>query len=720
MAQAERPKIDLSRRNFVFTSAVASAGLVAGVTVGCSPAPTRHEDAEFLAFLKIEGGGAVRVIAPTAEMGQNVFTTLPASLVEELGADFDTVIIEHAPYGERLAHPEFKSQSAGASLSIRAWMDVYRKLGAGVRQNLIAEAASQWGVDPGECVTEKGFVVHAVSGNTGKVKAFHEIAAAAAQRPLDPEPELKPAAEWQLLGRSLPRKDIPSKIDGSAIFGVDTPEQGKLFAACRRPASFAGVIEGFEASAALERPGVVGVYEVDNAVAVVAKDWWTAHRALQEVDVKFGENRLADHDDDAIAAEFKAALDSPETPVADAAGDVDAAFAEPSGRRVEAEFSLPYLAHAAMEPMSALANVKAGGVSVKVANQNPTRMAGQTAEFAGVDLEQVELTNAFMGGGFGRRGTDFGALRQSIALSKEIGRPVHVIWDREEDTRHDLYRPASAARFAAVLNEAGELTALRAKMVGPSLGKQRFARPTPGGIDRNTIGGLFLPYDIPNRKLEFGLVDSEVPIGFWRAVSLSDGPFMAESFIDELAHVAGRDPYEFRFDMLGTEPRTQGVLARAAEASGWGTPLPEGRARGIAVQAGWGSYCAQVAEVSVDNGDIKVHRITAAVDVGTAIDPATVEAQIDSSVVYGLTAALFGRISISEGGVVEGNFNDYPMLRLANTPEIDVHIVDTGEAPGGVGELGLPPVAPAVANAVFAATGVRARRLPLSDLDFLA
>lgn len=720
MAQARLPMIDISRRNFVFTSAVAGAGLVAGVTVGCSPAPIRHGDGEFLAFLKIEGGGAIRVISPTAEMGQNVFTTLPACLIEELGADFDDVIVEHAPYGERLAHPQFKNQSAGGSLSIRAWMDVYRRLGAGVRQNLIAEAASQWGVDPAECRVAKGSVLHAPTPNKGRVLSFNELAAAAAQRPLDPEPELKPAAEWQLLGKSLPRKDIPSKVDGSAVFGVDVQEPGKLFAACRRPGSFGGVVEGFEASAALERPGVVGVYEVDNAVAVVAEDWWTAHRALSEVDIQFGENRLADHDDDAIAAQFKAALDSPETPVADNVGDVDAAFAVPTGQKVEAEFSLPYLAHAAMEPMSSLAHVKTAGVTVRVANQNPTRMAGQTAEYSDVDIEQVELTNAFMGGGFGRRGTDFGALRQSIALSKEVGKPVHVIWDREEDTRHDLYRPASAARFEAILDESGKPTALKAKMVGPSLGKQRFSRPTPGGIDRATIGGLFLPYDIPNRRLEFGLVDSEVPIGFWRAVSLSDGPFMAESFIDELAHAGGLDPYEFRYGLLGAEPRTQAVLAQAAEASGWGTPLPEGRARGIAVQAGWGSYCAQVAEVSVEGGKVRVHRITAAVDVGTAIDPGTVEAQIESSVVYGLTAALYGRISISEGGVVEGNFNDYPMLRLADTPAIDVHLVDSGEAPGGVGELGLPPVAPAVANAVFAATGVRPRRLPLSELDFVA
>lgn len=702
----------LSRRDFVLTSLAAGAGLVAG----CSAPAEAYEGGEFQAFLTIPGDGPIRVTTPSQEMGQNIFTTLPACLIEELNVAFDTVVVEHAPYDPRMEHPRMKRQFTGGSNSVKMWATLFRTLGAGVRQNLIAEAAERWGVAPGECSAENAVVTHAPSG---KQLSYQALAEGAAGRPLDPDVPLKARADWRILGTSLPRKDTPEKIAGTAEFGMDSDMPGKLYAACRQPAAFGQKIDSFDAQAAQEMPGVVGVYTVENAVAVVANSWWTAQQALSLVDVQYGDNPAADISDASIEARLMAALDTPDAPVAQNEGDAAAVIAADGAQVLTSTYHVPYLSHSCMEPMSALADVRADGATVKAANQNLTRFAGVIAEYLAIDVSKVELINTFMGGGFGRRGTDLAPLYQALALSKKVGKPVHVMWDREEDTRHDMYRPASAARFSATLGEDGSPQAVRSRLAGPSVLGAVLNFKLPGGVDPAAIDGLKLPYDIPHRRVEYGFVEEGIPIGFWRAVAHSDGPFMAESFVDEMAHAAGKDPYKFRYDLLTKELRTRAVLELAAKKAGWGNPLPSGRARGIAVQTeAWGSYCAQVADVSVEDGQVRVHRVTAAVDCGVVLDPGTVRAQIEGGIIYALTAALHGKISVVDGAVAEANFDDYPALRMDETPQIDVHLIESDAPSGGVGELGVPPLAPAVTNALFAATGVRARRLPLSILDW--
>jgi isoquinoline 1-oxidoreductase beta subunit len=688
--------MDASRRTFLKLTAAAGGGLLIGFQL---PACARSDGTYALeggrfspnSWIHLAPDDSVTLMFASSEMGQGSMTAIPMLLAEELEADWAKVKVAPAP-----VHPDFNNplsgrQQTGGSTAVRGYWQILREVGAATRELLIAAAAQAWGVAAGECQARNGEVIHGASGRRLRYGALLERAAKLTP---PPNPRLKDPKDFRLIGKSQARLDGPAKVNGSAVFGHDVRVPGMLTAVVARCPVFDGRAKGYDTAAARKVPGVRHVVAISSGVAVVADNFWAAQRGRVALAVRWDYGPRADLDSAKIEAQLRAAL-ARQGKVDHDAGDADKALAA-GGRVIEALYETPYVAHACMEPMNCTAHVRKDGCDVWVPTQAQTGAQAAAAEVSGLPRSVVRIHTTYLGGGFGRRlQQDF--VTEAVELSKALGVPVQVLWSREDDMQHDFYRPANAVRLRAVLDGRGL----------PSAWWQRLAGP------RRALGGVDVPYAIPNLRIEQVEEDPGVPTGAWRSVGASQNAFPVECFIDELAHAAGQDPLAFRLQLLANAPRHRAALELAAQKAGWGGRLPDGRGRGLAVYHSFAGWVAHVAEVSVVKGEIRVHRVVSAVDCGIAVNPEGVRAQTESSITLGLTAALKGPITLKDGRIAQGNFNDYPLLRIDEMPKVEVHLVPSREPPGGVGEPGLPPIAPAVANAVFAATGKRLRRLPL-------
>ena len=740
------------RREFLVASVAAATGLAlfasplqaAGDAAPAAPSapvvappvavPVSAPASPFAAYVEIREDGAVRIVCPQIEIGQGVYDSLARIVADEMDADWPAVIVVQ-PHADAAFHsPVNKRQKVGGSDSIMAYRDALRVVGAAAREMLVGAAAARWDVPPDTCSVESGRVRHAASGRSF---GFGELAKEAAQRPVPQGPALKPASALRLTGRRLTRKDTPAKVDGSAVFGSDVREPGMVHAALRRSTSLGGRLKRFDAASVASRPGIVAVVPLEDAVAVVADMWWRAKQAAEALDVEFDDSNLRGLSSEGITASLHRALDDDAraqewptmdfsaTPPKRVRADRDAlarAFARTDVRRVEAVYEVPYVAHLTMEPQVCAARVTAERCEVRAPIQQIDNARKFAATLTGLPLERVRLDITFAGGGFGRR-YELDSLEQTLRVAQALpGCWVKLLWTREQDLQHDFYRPAHAVRYRGVVDASGNVLALHGRISGQSLGAYKRMRPPTATLPDGAAVGGTVPdeYAFGAKLAEYVEVGLPVPIGFWRSVSASHNGFFAESIVDELAHAAGRDPWQFRRGLLAAHPRLVAVLDRAAKEAGWGQPLGAGRARGIAISSGFGAICAQVVQVAARGKRIAIERITCAYDCGPLIDPGIVEAQLQGGIVWGLSAALDGETTIAGGSAVQSNFNTQPVLRLPELPRIDVHLMPSEAKIGGVGESGVPPVAPALANAIFAATGRRLRQLPLrkSGLEF--
>ena len=705
--------LEVTRREFLQVAGAAGARLVIGFTIpGCAPARAPPgPPPEPNAWLRIGTDESILVIVDRSEMGQGVATSLPMLVAEELEADWSKVGIEFAPADPKYNNLLFGMQGTGGSSSVRAAYTALRQAGAAAREVLISAAAQTWNVDRAECRAENGAVHH--SG--GRRLTYGHLVATAATLPVPADPPLKAPADWKIVGTRVPRLDTPPKVDGSAGFGIDVTVPGMLVAVVARCPVFGGTVASFDAAAALTVPGVRQVVQVTNGIAVVADGYWPAKTGRDALQISWNEGPNAAASSAGISRLLAARAQRPGVQ-ARHDGTPDAALAV-AARRLDAVYETPFLAHATMEPMNATAHVRPDGVDIWAPTQFQTGAHQLGAAIGGVPPEQVKVHTTYLGGGFGRR-FELDFIQEALETSKAVGAPVKVVWSREDDTRHEFYRPASYHRLRAGLDAGNRPVAWTHRVVAPSIMIRVFPALVQGNLDSEAVeGAVEMPYGVPNVHVDYVMTDTGIPVGFWRSVNHSFNAFAVEGFIDEMAHAAGQDPYEYRRGLLAGAPRYLRVLELAATRAGWGSALPDGVFRGIAVHKSFESYVAQVAEVSVgSDGTVRVHRVVCAIDCGPVVNPDTVEAQMQSGIVYGLTAALHGEIGIDGGRVIQGNFHDYPMLLMAAMPRVEVHIVPSTDSQGGVGEPGTPPIAPAVCNAIFAATGKRIRKLPIGKV----
>ena len=676
-------KTKLTRRDFLKVSAAAGGGLVIGFSLaGCDkdkqPHAGKKEDPNVKAaettttqftpnaWLTVGSDDRVTIRVGSSEMGQGTLTGIAMLIAEELEADWSHVHAEHAPADKAFTNPLLGRQHTGGSTAIRGFWNIVRKAGAMGREMLVQAAARQWGVDSGDCRAFKGVVSHEASGR--KLR-YGQLAAAAAKLRAPASILLKEPDEFRLVGQSIPRLDTPVKVNGKAVFGMDVQLDGMLTAMVVRCPVMDGKVKRFDASKTLKVPGVRHVKPVSAGVAVIADHFWAAKKGRDLLVVEWDTAGNEKLDSAAIKAQFKAAVNKGLVERND--GDVSKAISS-AARSLDAVYTVPYQAHVCMEPMNATADVRKDRCDVYAPTQGQTSTQDTAMRVTGLPRSKVKVHTTFLGGGFGRRSEqDF--IADAVECSKIVGKPVKVVWTREDDVMHDQYRPDWSS----------------------------------------TEGARNIPYDIANQHVTYAMSNTPVPVGFWRSVGSSQNAFITECFFDELARLAGTDPVKARLKLMGKHPRHAGVVKLAASKAGWGRKLPAGHAQGIAVAEAFGSYVAQVAEVSIDRGKIRVHCITCAIDCGMVVNPDSIRAQMEGGIVYGLTATLKGAVTIGKGQVEQRNFTDYPLLSLDECPDIDVHIVDSQEAPGGVGEPGVPPTAPAVANAVLVLTGKPVRSLPI-------
>lgn len=700
--------VSLSRREFVVGGASVAGGLCLALRLPALAAKEQEEQREpaFVpnAFVRVAPDGAVTLTLHKSEMGQGTHTGLAAILADELDVDVAAVRLKMADE-DPAYYLDMGSMGTGGSTSVRYSWDALAQAGATARAMLIAAAARTWKLDPVDCRTTPGRVL----GPAGQSLGYGELATLAASLPVPENPPRRSPADYRYIGKPTPRVDNLAKVTGQAQFGIDVSLPGLLTAVVLRAPQFGGALDSFDASAAEKLPGVRAIVAIDSGVGVIADGYWQARRAAQKVSPRWRPAALA-LDDAGIARALDAELDQPGSP-ARRDGDVDAALAA-AGKTLDATYRLPFLAHACMEPMNATAHVHDGRCDIWAPTQGQTRARDAAAALLGIPRERVAVHTTYLGGGFGRRfEVDF--VLDAVALSRAVNAPVKVIWSREDDLAHDFYRPAAVHRLRAALTD-NTPTAWQHRIASPSIQTRIRPDTVKDGVDRTVVEGVReLLYAIPNVALDCALVDVGVPVGYWRSVGSSGNAFVVESFVDELAHAAGADPLTFRRRLLEGQPRHRGVLDLAAERAGWGKPLPDGRARGLAVHMSYGSYVAQVVEVEVVDQVPRVRRVVCAIDCGRHVNPDQVAAQMEGGIVYGLTAALHGEVPMADGAAHIGNFDSYPLLRLDAMPQVEVHIVASDAPPGGTGEPGVPPLAPALANALFALTGQRLRSLPL-------
>jgi isoquinoline 1-oxidoreductase beta subunit len=702
----------LSRRSLLKAGAAAGGGLLLSYTL---PASTRTAAAagkgtQVNAWLRIDPDGIVTLSVPAAEMGQGIATSLPMR-------DWRQVRFEFAPANPVYANPLFGMQATGGSTAIRAFSAPLRKVGATAREMLREAAARRWKVPAEECKADKGTIQHP---KTGRKAAYGELAGAAAKLPPPATVALKSPQEWKLLGKPTKRLDTAVKARGQAGYGIDIHNAqvpGLLTGTLMACPVYGGKLKSVDDAPALAVKGVKSVVRLPDAVVVLADGYWNARLGLEALKPEWDEGAGATLSEAGLAEDLRKALDGPAA-VAKQEGDAAAAISG-AKQKVEALYEVPYLAHATMEPMNATAHVTADGLEVWA----PTQAQGPIQMFVGKALgfkpEQVKVHTTFLGGGFGRR-FELDFIFSAAFASKAAGAPVKLVWSREEDMRHDFYRPAAACRMTAGLDGAGMPVGMTAKVASPSIFSRVFPQMVKDGVDPMGVEGLAeTPYAFGTHRVEYAMKNQGVPVGFWRSVGNSFTAYFQECFMDELAEAAKADPVAFRMSLLKAKPRFAAVLQKAAELGDWDKPVLAGRARGVALHESFGSIVAEVVEISLASAtDVKVHQVACAVDCGLVINPDTVEAQMESAIVYGLSGAAYGKIAVEKGRAQQSNFPDYPVVRMAQMPPIKVHIMASSEAHGGVGEPGTPPIAPALVNALAKLTGKRLRSLPLSQHGF--
>ena len=699
----------LSRRDFIKTSAAAGSSLMLGVflpgTAGAAQAAATTYAPN--AWVRIGDDDSITLLCARSEMGQGVYTSLPMLIAEELHVDLKKVKVEIAPPNAVYVNALLGAQITGGSTSVRDAWEKLRIGGAQVRMMLISAAAAKWGVDPGKCVAENGVV----TGPGGKKISYGQLAEAASKLPVPTDVTLKDPKKFTLVGKATKRLDTPVKVNGKAEYGIDVKLPGMVYASLEQCPVIGGTVKSFDATRARSMPGVLDVVQISDGVAVVADSYWRAKKAREALTVVWDEGSVAMLDNAAMMAGMRNAAQTEKTINIKKTGDAAAAMGS-AAKALKADYELPLLAHAALEPMNFTADFRDGKCLLIGPTQFQQGAQGVVAAVLGIKPEDITLKTTFLGGGFGRR-LELDFISQAAQISKAVGKPVKLLWTREDDMTHDFYRPMALTRMTGGLESGGKPVALTFQMTSQSVTQRAFGLPKDT-LDPFMAEAAVVPYAIPNMTQDMVIHDAGLRVGYWRSVSHSLNAFPNECFIDEMALAAGKDPYDFRMSMLDKQPRFINVLKLAAEKAGWGKPVPAGHARGMALMEGYGTYMAQVAEISVKDGLIKVHRVVVAVDPGQMINPDTVEAQIQSSIVFGLSAALSGDITLVKGRVQQTNFNNYTVLRMHEMPKIDVVLVSSTEKPGGIGEPATALIGPAVANALFAATGKRVRRLPLS------
>ncbi|HXZ51715.1 MAG TPA: xanthine dehydrogenase family protein molybdopterin-binding subunit [Burkholderiales bacterium] len=696
-----------SRRAFLKSGAAASGALVIGVTLPDAMAKMSVTTSMPNAWIRIGSDNSVTILCARSEMGQGVVMAMPTLVAEELEVDLHRIKVDFAPPGEVYINSMLGGQLTGGSTSVRDGWEKLRIAGAQARSMLVQAAADKWGVDPSKCRAQNGVV----SGPGGKKASYGQLAEAASKLTPPKEVKLKPASEFRYVGKPLKRLDTADKIRGKAEYGIDTRLPGMLYASLAQCPVIGGKVVSFDAEQAKSMPGVKHVVQVTDGVAVVADSWYRARKARDTLKIQWDEGPNKALSTESVFAGLAEAMSKPEAQIRKQ-GDVDAAM-KTAAKTLEATYEMPFLSHSPMEPMNFTADVRKDSALLIGAIQFQQAALGISAAITGLKPEQITVRTTFLGGGFGRR-IDLDYMAQAVEISKAIGAPVKLVWTREDDMTHDFYRPASLHKLAGGLDGSGKPVALSLKMSSPSVTARLFPPVVKDGVDPFMAEAILSPYDIANQSVGTVIHDTGLRVGYLRSVSHALNIFANESFIDEMAHAAGKDPYEFRLALLEKQPRHKRVLEVAAREAGWGKPLPKGQARGIAVMEGYDTYMAQVAEVSVENGQIKVHRVVVAADLGPMVNPNIVRQQLEGNIVFGLTALKYGNITLKDGRVQQTNFDKYQMVRMPESPKIETHLVPSGDKPGGIGEPGMAVLGPAVANAVFALTGTRLRKMPLS------
>lgn len=713
----------LSRRGFLtgagalvigFSLPLPTARRAAAATPGSDAVWQAPEGAQLNAWLRIGADGSITVITGRSEMGQGPTTALPQILAEELRVPFERVAFAMAPVAQSYNNPLFGAMITGGSTSVKGEFEQLRKAGAAAREMLRQAAAARWDVPVEEVEARDGVVRHAASGQSASYGALAEDAAALK---VPQDPPLTDRADWTLIGTPQKRLDTRAKSTGQATFGIDVQVPDMLHGAVIN-APFGATLKSVDPKPALDRAGVAQVVDLDDAVIVLADTWWTADQAAKALSPEW-QGVAGDLDNAKVRETLAAGLDASDPAEAQREGDPDAALGQ-AARTIESTYAVPYLAHATMEPMTATASVTDGKAELWLPTQAQTWTAGGVAKALGLKPDDVTLHTTFLGGGFGRRAEQDFAL-QAAKASRAAGRPVKLVWSREQDTRHDFYRPAAMVRFTVGVDEAGMPVAWKTQVSAPSIAARMMPQMIKDGVDPFAVEGLAeMPYRIPARATLYHMAELPVPVGFWRSVGHSQNGFFQEAMIDELARAAGMDPLEYRRALLPEGNRHRRALDAVAEMIGWSAPPAEGRSRGIAVHESFGSIVAEAVEASVDGEKrVTLHRVAACVDCGTAVNPNIIEQQIESAIVYGLSAALWGGVTLENGRVQEGNFDRLQVLRMRHMPEIETRIIAEGDADmGGIGEPGLPPAAPALVAALRRATGEPLRTLPLSEAGF--
>jgi isoquinoline 1-oxidoreductase beta subunit len=746
-AATDRTRTDgasLDRRQLLFTAALVGGSLVLKCAIPlqevlASPEPADAKQLALNAWVKIATDDSVTIVVSQAEMGQGISTTMPAIIADELGADWSRVRFENSPTDPAYRNPRVNWQFTGNSESTTAFFDLMRRMGASAREMLISAAAQRWKVDSSTCRTESGKVIHIKSRRSAR---FGDLVEAAAMLTPPPNPPLKNEKDWSLIGKSLPRVENPSKIDGSAIFGIDFKLPGLVHAAVRQCPVFGGDIASFDRTSIAGFPGIIDVVHVPNGIAVVAETYWQAKAALDALRVEFNEGPGAAVSTSSLGDDYRRAMEGNEWLLVHVEGNADAMHHEypnvpldkntipakgNAGPGTETyptiytqEYESQFMAHATMEPMNCTARVSGDSVEIWAPTQGQEITRLTLASVFKLPKEKIEVSRTLLGGGFGRRLIADFAL-QAALISKAIGKPVKVVWSREEDMQHDIYRPATLHRITAGINEFGVLRAVSHRLVSPSILQYVFAPAVTDVYDPSCLEGLVeTHYDIPNIRVDFKMLHIAVPTSVLRTTGYGPNIFAFESFVDELASNKGIDPYHFRRDLLTKSPRSLAVLDLAADKSNWNNPAPKGHYRGIAYAEAFQTHIAHVVELSVSQDrQVKIHKVICVADPGTVLDPDITTNSLEGGIAWGLTVAFKSEITFDRGRTMQSNFHDYPILRMPEMPPVEVYLINSGARPlGGTGEVGPVTVLPALANAIFAATNTRVRSMPLSRHGF--